>query len=51
MEKFLAQFNGNLPRRLLAQLDELKARLGQKGLESLILEIEPAALSQEACEL
>jgi len=50
MEKFLAQFNGHLPRRLLAQLDELKARLGRKRLESLILEIGPSVQPEGACE-
>ena len=50
MEKFLAQFNGKLPQRLLAQFQELKTRLGGNVLESLIVEIEPAGKGEEVCE-
>ncbi len=51
MERFLGQFKGNLPQRLLVQFEELKARLGQTGLESLMLEMEPADGVEEACEV
>ncbi len=48
MEKFLYRFNGHLPSRLLAQLDELKVRLRRKRLEALILEIEPGVQAEGA---
>jgi phosphoenolpyruvate carboxykinase (GTP) len=50
IEKFLSQFNGNLPPRLLAQFKELKTRLGHTGLESLMVDIEASPEAQEDCE-
>jgi phosphoenolpyruvate carboxykinase (GTP) len=50
MEKFMAQFNGKLPPRLMAQFEELKNRLAGTGLVSLITEAEPADMPEEVCE-
>ena len=50
IEKFLSQFNGNLPPRLLAQFKELKTRLGHTGLESLMVDLEAGPEAQEDCE-